>query len=83
MTLLVIHLTRAVLTRHGTRSADERERMAGIEAELESVRRELRAYRDDQLLAVDDLSERLEFAERLLTKGRISEGEAAPEPTPV
>jgi len=83
LTLLVIHITRGLLTKQGTKSSEERERMERLEAELESIRRELKAYRDDQLLAVDDLAERLEFTERLLAQGRGSEAERLPEPTPV
>jgi len=82
VTLLVGHVARFLFVRLKSDARGERENVRALEAACMELRDELRQLREDQALNLEDLTERVEFAERLLarTSQRSDEGRVA---TPV
>jgi len=81
VTLLVGHVVRFLIVRLRSGAAQESAKLRALEAVCMELRDELRRLREDQGVALEDLTERVEFAERLLA--RTSErSEAARSPDP-
>lgn len=83
VTLLVGHIVRFLVVnfRAGSRRTDASQRE--LDAVCMELREELRRLRDEQALALDDLVERVEFAERLLARTAQGASQEARATTPV
>ncbi len=66
--LLVGHVVRLLVVRARSGTAEENAKLRALEGVCMELRDELRRLREDQGLALEDLTERVEFAERLLAR---------------
>jgi uncharacterized membrane-anchored protein YhcB (DUF1043 family) len=78
VTLLVGHVVRFLVVKLKPRARPEQASVQAFESVCMELRDELRQLREDQALAIDELAERVEFAERLLARSsqRDDEGGA-------
>lgn len=76
VTLLVAHVARFLFVRLRSTSRREHADLRVFEAACMELRDELHQLREDQALAVEELTERVEFAERLLARASQQPDEA-------
>jgi len=68
--LLVAHIANLLLRRPTRGSDDQRQLADAFEKHQREVWSELQALRTEHLASLEDLHERMDFAERLLTQGQ-------------